>query len=350
MRSKTTIFISYAAVDVEVALHLQQWLLRCSSDTVNVFLAADHASLPPGEEWFPKISAALGQADVLIILVSDAATRSAWVAFEAGFVAARGRPVIPVLLPSFRSARLRPPLAFRQWVTLSSSDSLLEILKTVNRRLRRAFESTSHRKAYRDIIDACAAMRNVTLVDATFIHSRGDMYAEITELLNASGGPIHVRATSSLRDRDVAGDEPFRQYMRTLAERCAQASDLSTFTLVMSFPGKVNELPPFDRRRAIRQRQRTFREADALRCLDIRQISTYWTLDVMTIGYEHALIGVPVAAEDPHLRGAIRVSHPSLVATLVHWFDECVKRPSRVIDPDTLKIRRKAKFAASSAG
>jgi TIR domain-containing protein len=339
MRPKRTIFISYAAADVVVALRLQEWLLRCSGDSINVFLAADSTSLPAGEEWFPRIATALAQADILIVLVSDAATRSSWVAFEAGFVSARDRPVIPVLLPPFRAARLRPPLAFRQWIELTAAPSLIRILTEINRRLRRRFEPKSYRVAYHQIMAACSERRNVTLVDAAFLNSRSDMYEEIIQLLSVSDGPIHVRATSSLRDRDVAGDKVFQDYMRALASRCAEAPDLSEFTLVMSFPGKPGDLPPRDRRSAIRHRQREFLDAGAARCLTILQIPTYWTLDVMTIGYEHALVGVPVAPEDPHLRGAIRVSHPSLVATLAHWFDECVKRPARLVDPDTLIIQ-----------
>ena len=346
MNAKRNVFISYASPDLGVALAMEQWLRRTSPSTA-VFLAADYASIPFGAEWFPKISAALVQADALIVLVSAAAVRSTWVSFEAGFVASNGRPVVPVLLPPFRPEQLKPPLAFRQWIRFSSEDSLFRIQKAIGLGRPRAATSAASQQAYRRIARACVERRKVTVVDAMFLTSREDMYSEITALLNSSDGPIHVRATSTLRDRESRGDAPFERYFSALAARCAEAPHLSKFTLVMSFPD-VNGYPPRNRRAAIRRRQRSFEKAGAEQSMAIFHTPTYGAIDVITIGYEHAVIGLPVSPDDSHLRAAIRVSDPALVATLTRWFDERVLNEAKLVDPITLKIQ-KARRAARGA-
>lgn len=336
---KRNVFISYASPDLAVALAMEQWLRR-TSPNIRVFLAADYTSIPLGAEWFPKISAALLQADALIVLVSAAAARSTWVSFEAGFVSANGRPVVPVLLPPFRPEQLKPPLAFRQWIRLSSEDSLLRIQKAIGLGRRRAPRAGASQQAYRRIERACADRRKVTIVDAMFLTSREDMYSEITGLLNATDGPIHVRATSTLRDRESRGDAPFERYFSALAARCAEAPHLSKFTLVMSFQN-INGYPPRNRRNAIRRRQRSFARTGATQAMTIFQTSAYGTIDVITIGYEHAVIGLPISPDDSHLRAAIRVSDPALVATLTRWFDERVLSDAKLVSPITLKIQKK---------
>jgi len=339
MRKPRRIFIGYTFADLGVALALEQWL-RHAAPNVGVFLADDYASIPPGAEWFPKISSALSRADALIVLVSSAATRSTWVSFEAGFVAARGRPVVPLLVPPFRPEQLTPPLAFRQWIRLSSEESLSKIQKAIGIDRGRVGRTAVRQQAYRQIARACKDRRKVTVVDAMFLTSREDMYSEITELLNASGGPIHVRATSTLREREARGDAPFERYFAALAARCSEAPHLSKFTLVMSFPA-TNGYPPANRCRAIRRRQRIFSRAHAEQSMTILHAPVYGTIDVITIGYEHAVVGLPISPDDSHLRAAIRVSDPALVATLTRWFDERVLSDATIVDPVTLKIRTK---------
>lgn len=143
-----------------------------------------------------------------------------------------------------------------------------------------------------------------------------------------------------MRDRESRGDEPFERYFSALAARCAEAPHLSKFTLVMSFPD-INGYPPRDRRNALRRRQRSFAKVGAEQSLSIFQTPAYGTIDVITIGYEHAVIGLPIAPNDSHLRAAIRVSDPALVGTLTRWFDERVLSEAKLVHPITLKIQKK---------
>jgi TIR domain len=318
-----TIFISYASADGGVAALLQKWLRETLEDDVKIFLAGDPGSVPLGYEWFARISGALREADFLIVVVSAAAARSTWVTFEAGFVAGRDKPVIPVLVPPFRLEQLRAPLAARQAIELESGQSLERILKTLELPNREG-ATTNLESAFTDLEKAWKERRKVTLVDATFLTSRKDMYDDINNLLKRSDGPIHVRATSTLRDHDADDDPLFEQYLEVLANRCGEAPDLSQCTLVMSYPVDEAGKPIEQWARALALRQMTFRKAGAERCLKIRRSPEFGTLDVITINYEYAVIGMPITANDPHLRGAIRVMHPALVATFTRWFDECV--------------------------
>ena len=95
------VFISYARVDREVAGALALQLEKASH---TVFW--DRA-IPPGTRWEEMIERAVREADVVVVLWSQASIASSWVRAEASFAADEGK-LIPVMIE-----RVSIPLRYR---------------------------------------------------------------------------------------------------------------------------------------------------------------------------------------------------------------------------------------------
>ena len=101
-----------------------------------LFLCAD--SIPGGADWRASIVTSLEQAEVFVLLVSQASVASTYCAFEAGYALAKGLPMRMVLLdpvapPPFlahlQALDLPRVRARRPW--LSADEALAERLLTV---------------------------------------------------------------------------------------------------------------------------------------------------------------------------------------------------------------------------
>lgn len=87
------IFVSYSTHDLEQVNMLQRQLANTS---VSVFVA-EH-SIRPSEELGPKISAAIQECDLFIVLWSENAKNSDWVSQEIGRASALRKPILPLIL------------------------------------------------------------------------------------------------------------------------------------------------------------------------------------------------------------------------------------------------------------
>ena len=65
-----SIFISHAAVDEEVAISLKH-RLEMAFPAQKVFVSSDPEDLRLGDEWVPKILAALESAKVVLVLATE---------------------------------------------------------------------------------------------------------------------------------------------------------------------------------------------------------------------------------------------------------------------------------------
>lgn len=172
--------------------------------------------------------------------------------------------------------------------------------------------------------------------------TRTDMYKELIRLLTGLSGPVRVRATSVLPYREQSFDPLFRDYMRTVAQKCRAATldsnAASYINIVACQVGTSGKLPDH-REEAIRVRRQIFDDAGAGEHIAVFQIQHHWLLNVLTINDEHAVIGFPKQATDPHLSHAVRLSGQPFVSQITQWFDTCLLPSARVVDLETLRLR-----------
>lgn len=89
----TTIFISHSGEDNDIAREFSRQL-----EEAGVSIWLDEKQLVPGDSIAGEISRAIDVADAVLILLSDASTKSRWLLSEIAVALAHGKKVIPVVL------------------------------------------------------------------------------------------------------------------------------------------------------------------------------------------------------------------------------------------------------------
>jgi TIR domain len=337
---RKSVFISYVHDDVAVARELQRWLCASTGNTIDVFLAADHGSLPLGSWWFAEIDHALRSASAMLVVVSAAALYSPWIAFESGVVSGQGRPVIPMLLPNVRDAELPEILRQRQFAVLTSPSALESVLKQLGIELKEEFACANAASAFAAIAAAAAGHAQRRALTAAYLASRFDLYGEIIDLVDGAAQPVVIRATSTQRTRGFRRDRIYQQYLDAVARKCAGSNGSGEYTLVMSFTPGPRRSVPADRERAIRDRYAKFERHGARDCFNVLQIGEQWAFDVMTINDEYAVIGFPAERAGRKLRNAVRVSDRHFVRSVNRWYERFVLPSAHQIHLRTMKISR----------
>lgn len=190
--------------------------------------------------------------------------------------------------------------------------------------------------------DFAARVGGSGVMYAVPLATRAEMYKELIRLLTGLPGSVRVRATSVLPYREQSFDPLFRDYMRTVAQKCraaALANETASYINVVACQvGSSGKLPEH-REEAIRVRRQIFEDAGAREHIALFQIQHHWLLNVLTINDEHAVIGFPKQASDPHLSHAVRLSGQPFVSQITQWFDTCLLPSARVIDLETMTLR-----------
>lgn len=179
-------------------------------------------------------------------------------------------------------------------------------------------------------------------VDSAPLASREEMYSELARLIRNVTGPLHIRGTSILPRPYQVFDREFTEYLTLLAKQIASATragEPASYSLVIGFPLSGDGTIPEDRREALEYRLEPFRNEGVQDRVTIFHTSHQWLLDVFTINDDHAVIGFPTHATDPHLRHALRVTGEKFVSQFVQWFDTCVLPSATLIDSEKLELR-----------
>jgi hypothetical protein len=112
-----SIFISHASVDDEIARSLKQYLGKAFPGH-NIFVSSDPEDLRPGDEWVPKILAALETAKVVLVLATDRGLDRKWVWFEAGRTWFSGITMLPCCIGKTRKGNLIAPFSGRMGLNI----------------------------------------------------------------------------------------------------------------------------------------------------------------------------------------------------------------------------------------
>jgi len=81
---KPVVFISHISEERDLAIGLKDLIEHAFAEALEVFVASDRRSIPPGGKWLDSITSALRLCEVEIILASPASTKRPWLLFEAG--------------------------------------------------------------------------------------------------------------------------------------------------------------------------------------------------------------------------------------------------------------------------
>ena len=87
------IFISFVHEDESVASCVKRLIEKELG--VDVFLSSDKSQIYAGDSWLEKITTALKEADVVLLMLSQRSLRRPWVNFEAGGAWLLSKTVIP---------------------------------------------------------------------------------------------------------------------------------------------------------------------------------------------------------------------------------------------------------------
>ena len=118
-----SIFISHAAVDEEIAIELKGCIEKVFP-SLGVFVSSDPDDLRLGDEWVPKILAALEKAKIVLVLATERGLNRKWVWFESGRTWFSGIPMIPCCLGNIQKGDLPAPFSGRMSVNLDEAANL----------------------------------------------------------------------------------------------------------------------------------------------------------------------------------------------------------------------------------
>lgn len=131
------IFLSHAAVDVQLAEYVETSFRKASS-AIDVFRTSRVGQIPSGFEWFSHIGQQLRAATRYVVLLTPASQGRPWVSFETGAAWMTGRKLVPVLGAGLTSSDVIEPLRNLQLLSLESSEQAAQIFRELGLQLSNA--------------------------------------------------------------------------------------------------------------------------------------------------------------------------------------------------------------------
>ena len=86
---KSTIFISHANEDAEIARLIKDHLNLNNPDAFDIFNASDGVSIPPGAIFKQKITEAVKESSLMLVLLTQKSVLRPWIYWESGGAFAR---------------------------------------------------------------------------------------------------------------------------------------------------------------------------------------------------------------------------------------------------------------------
>lgn len=131
---KKVLFLSHAAADEEIAIHLRKVLEQAFAD-LKVFVSSDPEDLPPGDPWVQTVLSHLGEAFAVWVLATERGLSRKWVWFEAGAGWNRPGAFVPCCLGKIRKGGLPAPYSQYQAVTLDEKEDLESVFASAAKQL-----------------------------------------------------------------------------------------------------------------------------------------------------------------------------------------------------------------------
>lgn len=322
---KPIVFLSFAHQDTEVVRAIKDKLVEITAGEVTFFMAGDEESIPAGVNWRKLIEERLTSAAVVLVFLSYSARASQWVLFEAGFAYAKGIPAVPIGILGAHVDEEKPPLASLQGFDIYSENGLNQIVVRLNQHLGRHFPEAFSIFDHASIFGSRPFQIRPPMVQPLLF--RPQIYDEVKRQVADCPLTSKICATATLFDPDDQTDEHFSSYLELLARRCAEAEQAKArlnYHVVLGISRVGNKIPA-EQRITILQRIKVFREAGALSRLKLFELPEHWSLNILFVGREHAIIGFPEDRSNPQLQHGFRVSGSEFVGPMLDWYKECVE-------------------------
>lgn len=335
--SKPLIFLSYASEDVKFVKRFKDRLTRIAGTSLQYFMAGD--SIPPGVKWADYIEKYLDRAQCVIVFFSHAAAASQWVLFETGYAWAKGTPVIPLGIHGFDFKKGVHPISARQGFNIQAADDLNRVVEELGHIFQRTFKGSFSPAEHARM--AAEAPRHGTVIRAWRLKDRSEIYDEGIELVTKCDYDSHVRATVSAFDPDDVRDAHFRTYLNAIARKCGAAARKRehrfAYDVVFGFRRTARGLIPENVFRALRNRIAMFDKAHGTSKVRFYELDQEWTLNMLLLNYEEAIIGFPEDARKPQLQHGVRLEGYDVVAPVVQWYKACVRDQAFPLDVSLIR-------------
>lgn len=123
----TTIFLSHASEDRELAAVLQAAINDAFPGAFQVFNAFEPDSIAISEDWRIKLKEAVQEATLLLVLLTPSAITKPWIYWETGGAFHRNIPIIPVIGPGCNDSGLPEQIRHLQAVSIQELKGLQQL-------------------------------------------------------------------------------------------------------------------------------------------------------------------------------------------------------------------------------
>ncbi len=127
-RRKPHVFVSHAHEDSKLAFALKEYLCQAFLGAFDIFVSSDGASIRAGDNWSATLEDALKNADMTLVVVTNASIDRRWVHFESGGAYFLGKPVIPLCCRGLAVGDLKAPLNWLQAIDAAHCAQLMSAI------------------------------------------------------------------------------------------------------------------------------------------------------------------------------------------------------------------------------
>lgn len=131
---RPVLFISHAAVDMELALLLKKAVGRCFP-TLPIFDASDPESLKPTEDWVHSVLKNLRATNLVLVIATERSMKRQWVWFEAGASWERTSRLVTCGIGKTHKGSLPLPFSIYMAFSLTDAKDLEGLFDLIHERL-----------------------------------------------------------------------------------------------------------------------------------------------------------------------------------------------------------------------
>ncbi|SCA37723.1 toll/interleukin-1 receptor domain-containing protein [Klebsiella quasipneumoniae] len=135
MSKHAMLFISHINEEKEIALQFQELVDNAFLGLIDTFVSSSPDAISMGSKWLTKVSDALNNCDIAIVICSPQSVKRPWVNFEAGATWIRNIDVIPLCHSGMTPATLPIPLSELQGAIATDPSSIRLVLSALSSKL-----------------------------------------------------------------------------------------------------------------------------------------------------------------------------------------------------------------------
>lgn len=329
-------FISYAREDQPHADRVRDWLVGVGADPW-----IDHIKLQPGQNWDLALRAAMRKATHVILLLSQHSIN------KRGYVQREMRIALELL------EELPPDELFVIPVRLDKTEPRHDKLRQLHwldffddeeSALNQLAAAIGIQQMGEGPPKPSSLLERVHLVTSTesaskvvVLPSRNRIFEIVGDLIAAADSNAHIRAAGPVLNIKDHPDAHLRSYLELVAGRCAEAALTgSRFAhhTVLGFKRSPSGLIPRHVRDALLFRVNLFARRGATTHVRMFELSDEWTLNVLFVDREQAVIAFPESAWEPRIQFGFLITGADAVGPLVEWFDNYIQARAIPLAPD----------------